>query len=148
MRFEKTVKLTPKHLSIINNPESEWTEVTYRQIILALMKLIQIDEDGYTEKIKNLTKITDERFWPSVVEELKEDLEVSHLREFEDHKPKLDLVVSLIKLTMQTSTLRGRLDEDTATLVQLERDTKEHIKAHKAREWEHHQLKEREQVTD
>ncbi|RPB17759.1 hypothetical protein P167DRAFT_601557 [Morchella conica CCBAS932] len=122
LRFEKLMyKLPPKYFRTINDPNSEWTDLTYRNLITNLLAIVQADAnqlmngDMVYEAIDNIKKVTADS--PDVWNILKNLLETVY--EAEDLKidcaeedGKLNVIMLVMHLALQSSVIRAMIEDD------------------------------------
>jgi hypothetical protein len=131
LRFEKKLNLIGKYVRIINDPNSEWTDLTYKNLILSMLKILQSDKtpphhmnpDVLFEAHKQIqsTSADNPLIWEytknlmaeevTLPEEM-EGLSMEDIANSEAHK--LDLVGFLIELTTATTTFRQLIDDGVA----------------------------------
>ncbi|KAH0609324.1 uncharacterized protein H6S33_012810 [Morchella sextelata] len=122
LRFEKLMyKLPPKYFRTINDPNSEWTDLTYRNLITNLLAIVQADANQFMngdmvyEAIDNVKKVTADS--PDVWNILKNLLETVY--EAEDLKidcteedGKLNVIMLVMHLALQSSIIRAMIEDD------------------------------------
>lgn len=114
-------KLPPKYFRTINDPNSEWTDLTYRNLITNLLAIVQADAnqlmngDMVYEAIDNIKKVTADS--PDVWNILKNLLETVY--EAEDLKidcaeedGKLNVIMLVMHLALQSSVIRAMIEDD------------------------------------
>lgn len=122
LRFEKLMyKLPPKYFRTINDPNSEWTDLTYRNLITNLLAIVQADANQFMngdmvyEAIDNIKKVTADS--PDVWNILKNLLEAVYEAEdlkfdCNDEDGKLDVIMLVMHLALQSSVVRTLIEED------------------------------------
>jgi len=145
LRFEKSLKIVPKYINTVNNPNSDWTDLTYRSIIVCLLRLLHTDNhpiiswDILDAGIKEIEKTApdDLKLWLCLTTTLHGffDEEVYVGADWTQHKPRLQLIVRLIALAMGSWIVRDRIEGDAGLLKKEEKSAQEQIKGVKA-EWE------------
>lgn len=131
-----------KYINIVNNPNSEWTDLTYRSIILCILRVLHADDKivihwgMLSEGIKEIEKTPpdDTKFWTILCSILDGYIDPAEYTDFSQHKPRLALIVVLITLAMSTSSIRDRIETDQMNLKKEEKQTAEQIKLIKAGE--------------
>ena len=145
LRFEKSLKIVPKYINIVNNPNSDWTDLTYRSITVCLLRLLHADNnpeipwDTLDTGIKEIEKSApdDPKLWLCLTTTLHGfiDEEVYVDADWTQHKPRLQLIVRLVTLAVGSWTVRERIDGDAGALKREEKSAQEQIRGVKA-EWE------------
>lgn len=135
----------PKYVSTVNNPNSDWTDLTYRSVVLCILRLLHADNDPEIDwevldaGIKDLEKTApdDPGLWTSlctILEGFIDEDEVADA-DFSKHKPRLALIVKLIGLATGSEAIKGRIDNDMAASKKEEKDCQLQIKEIRM-EWE------------
>lgn len=143
LRFEKCLKIVTKHIHTVNNPNSEWTDLTYRSVILCILRVLQTDDKPeihwglLSEGIKEIerTPPDDTKLWTILCSILDGHIDPANYTDFSQHRPRLSLIIVLITLAMGTSMLRDRIETDQVNLKKEEKQTAEEIRSIKAGEY-------------
>ena len=145
LRFEKSLKIVPKYINIVNNPNSDWTDLTYRSIIVCLLRLLHADNvpeiswDILDAGIKELEKTApdDPKLWLCLATILHGFIDEDKCTnaDWTQHKPRLQIIVRLVALAMGSAIVRERIEKDAGALKKEEKSAQEQIKLVKA-EWE------------
>lgn len=143
LRFEKSLKIVTKYINIVNNPNSEWTDLTYRSVILCILRVLLADEkteihwELLSEGIREIEKTPpdDTRFWTILCSILDGHIDPAKYTDCSQHRPRLSLIVVLITLAMGTSIIRDRIETGQINLKKEEKQTAEQIKLIKAGEY-------------
>ena len=128
----------PKYINIVNNPNSDWTDLTYRSLVLAVLRLIHADDypeiewDVLDRGIKELEKVApeDPKLWIHLSDILEGFIDDEKYvdADWTQHKIRLGLIVRLIGIAMGCSIIREKLDLDLANIKKEEKSCQEQIK--------------------
>ncbi|KAF8461105.1 hypothetical protein BDZ91DRAFT_387955 [Kalaharituber pfeilii] len=143
LRFEKSIKIVPKYVNIVNNPNSDWTDLTYRSLIVSLLRLIHADDYPPMDwhlldaGIKELEKTPpdDPKLWGCLCSILDGVIDTSRFTDFTQDKTRLAIIVRLVGLAMSSQILRERIEQDAVNIKKEEKSTQDQLKAIKA-EWD------------
>lgn len=120
------IKLPPKYLRTINDPNSDWTDLTYRNIITNLLPIIQADGNHFIhgdtvyEAVLEIQKTTADnpKIW-IILKNLLEEVYPGQLPDdFDDEETKLEAIVLATNLALQATVIRQQIDDD----MEKERD--------------------------
>jgi hypothetical protein len=137
LRFEKKFNLIPKYMRIINDPNSEWTDLTYKNLITRLLVIIQSDEtpplgaDLTYEAVKTIQSTSADlpEIWTTTKELLETELQLSEMEDISNNEAyKLDIVCWLIELVVTTTTIRRLIDDGVAQEKKNHQNAVEEIK--------------------
>jgi hypothetical protein len=120
LRFRKTLNLHAKYVDIINDPNDDWTHLTYKNLISSLVKIIREDENPpipYEETAKAAKEISKTaadkpELWV-VLRDLLDNCiylppNMNHPGKSEGEK--LELVGWLLDRTLMTTTFRNEME--------------------------------------
>ncbi|KAF8539467.1 hypothetical protein BDD12DRAFT_837908 [Trichophaea hybrida] len=144
LRFEKKFNLITKYMRIINDPNSEWTDLTYKNLITRLLVIIQSDEnpplgaDLTYEAVKTIqsTSADSPAIWTITKELIDTELQTPEMEDISNNEAyKLDIVCWLIELVIGTTTIRKLIDDGIAQEKKNHQNAVDEIKRLRA-EWE------------
>ncbi|KAA8913633.1 hypothetical protein FN846DRAFT_79705 [Sphaerosporella brunnea] len=147
LRFEKKLNLVSKYPRIINYPNSDWTELTYKNLITSMLRIMQSDKappaglhpDDIFDTYKDVQHCPSDSpaWWISTCDLVAKARgkmpEMEDIHKNEEHK--LELVVSLIQLTLTTAAFREAIDAGLAKQKQNHVQYLDEVKRLKE-EWE------------
>jgi len=145
LRFEKSLKIVPKYINIVNNPNSDWTDLTYRSIIVCLLRLLHADNtpeisweilDAGIQELEK-TPPDDPKLWLCLTTIMHGFIDEDQYTnaDWAQHKPRSQLIVRLVALATGSGIMRERVEKDAGLLKKEEKSAQEEIKSLKA-EWE------------
>lgn len=114
------IKLPPKYLRTINDPNSDWTDLTYRNLITNLLPIIQADGnhlihgDVVYEAIQEIQKTTADnpKIW-TILKDLLEEVYPDHLPDdFDSEEARLEAIMLATNLALQATVIRQQIDDD------------------------------------
>lgn len=115
------IKLPPKYFRTINDPNSEWSDLTYRNLITSLLPIIQADAnqilngDMVYEAVDSIKKVTADSpmVWVILKNLLGQTYSPSDLNfDCGEEDGKLGVIMRVVHLALQTTVIRNRIDED------------------------------------
>lgn len=120
------IKLPPKYFRTINDPNSEWTDLTYRNLITSLLPIIQADGnhlihgDLVYEAMYEIQKTTADnpKIWTILKNLLEEAYPGQLADDFDYEGAKLNAIMLAIHLALQATVIRQQIDDD----VEKEKD--------------------------
>lgn len=114
------IKLPPKYLRTINDPNSDWTDLTYRNLITNLLPIIQADGnhlihgDLVYEAVCEIQKTTADnpKIWV-ILKDLLEEVYPGQLPDdFDSENAKLKAIMLATNLALQATVVRQQIDDD------------------------------------
>lgn len=118
MRLQ-SAPLPAKYIRIMNDPNDNWTDLTYRNLICTLLSVMQpdntfLDSSFVKEGINQIqhTQPDSPKVWTITKSLLEGILEVDDLNDFEDEDNRLELVMSLLDMAVASGLVRHQLEKD------------------------------------
>ncbi|KAL7268266.1 hypothetical protein RUND412_009123, partial [Rhizina undulata] len=136
LRFEKLLKISTKYVRIINDPNSQWTDLTYRSLMQSLLTIAQADENpildsdfvcGAIGKIPK-TSTDGPKMWICLKSVLESILHIEHINDFKAEDQRLTLMTCLMDLTLSLTVIRQQMDKDAVREKEIHHASKEEIK--------------------
>lgn len=127
------IKLPPKYLRTINDPNSDWTDLTYRNLITNLLPIIQaggshlIHSDLVYEAVCEIQRTTADnpKIW-IILKDLLEEVYPGHLPDdFDSEDAKLKAIVLSTNLALQATVVRQQIEDD----IEKEKDRSKAVAA-------------------
>ncbi|KAL7267911.1 hypothetical protein RUND412_009486, partial [Rhizina undulata] len=100
LRFEKIFKILTKYVRIINDPNSQWTDLTNKNLVQSLLTIAQADEnlildsDFVCGAIGEIPKTSADvpKMWICLKSVLESILHIEHINDFEAEDQRLTLI--------------------------------------------------------
>lgn len=143
LRFEKTLRLQYRYVNAINNPDSEWSDLCYKSLVLSLLKLLASDDtpivnwDILDQGVNFIEKHSaeDPKLWEALEVVLESVIPIPHVQDFKTDKARLGLLTRMFPLVMGTHTIRKQLEADAHKAKDAEKALNEKLKMLKAGEF-------------
>ncbi|KAL7268582.1 hypothetical protein RUND412_008791, partial [Rhizina undulata] len=120
LRFEKLLKILTKYVHIINDPNSQWSDLTHKNLMQSLLTIAQaektpiLDSDFVCGAIGEIPKTSADgpKMWICLESVLESILHFEHINDFKAEDQRLTLITSLMNLALSLTIIRQQMDKD------------------------------------
>ncbi|KAL7266338.1 hypothetical protein RUND412_011115, partial [Rhizina undulata] len=136
LRFEKLLKILTKYVRIINDPNSQWTDLIFKNLMQSLPTIAEAAENPILNSnfvcgaIGEIPKTSADgpKMWICLKSVLESILHFEHINEFEAEDQRLTLITCLMDLTLSLTFIRQQMDKDAVREKEIHHASKEEIK--------------------